>query len=340
MANVYGTNNADTMTPWYSSPGVIGRPTDQTDWIFAYGGNDYIYAAGGRDFIYAGSGNDTIYGGDGDDFIDGQKGADSMIGGAGNDTYIVDDSGDIIYEYAGGGIDTVETVGSYSLQSRPHLENLTLLGGVSFGYGNNANNVIDARNARRLSNGQAVKLRGEGGNDMIRGVDSFGTTDEIRGGSQSDTLYGNAGHDRLYGDNDMDFLYGGRDNDTLIGGGYTDSLRGDGGDDLLIGNSNKAVSDQGPEYDALWGGFGRDTFVLGNFFGVFYRDAGYATLKDFVPFIDKIRVAGSKSDYRLREGNFIGGGNLDTEILHRGNRIALVDGQTGLDLNASYFEWV
>ena len=265
-----------------------------------------------------------------------------MYGGRGNDTYKVEDAGDTIYEYAGGGIDTVESVGSYSLQNKPHLENLTLLGAVSFGFGNNANNTIDARNARRLPGGGnlPVVLRGEGGNDIIRGVDSFGTTDEIYGGDQMDWLYGNAGHDRLYGGNHGDFLYGGKDNDYLVGQGGTDTLRGDSGNDTLIGNSNRPVSDQGPEFDALWSGIGNDTFVLGNWFGAFYQDAGFAILKDFNRFADTIRMAGSSSSYRLREGEFTGDSNRDTEILYNGDRIGLVQSQIGLHLNAGYFEYV
>ncbi|MEO1348654.1 MAG: hypothetical protein AAFW84_07630 [Cyanobacteria bacterium J06635_15] len=340
MANVYGTQNNDTIRPTFVSAGVVGRPTQQRDVIFGYAGIDFIDAAGGDDSIYAGSGNDTIHAGYGNDFIDGQSGADRMIGGAGNDTYIVDDVGDTIFEYAGGGIDRVETAMSYSLEGNPYVENLTLLGAISFGYGNDANNMIDARFARRLPSGTSVDLRGRGGNDTIQGVDSFGTSDRIYGGDQSDWLYGNAGHDRLYGENHMDFLSGGDDNDYLVGGGGTDTLRGDRGNDTLIGNSNAAVSTQGPEFDALWGGPGQDRFVLGNFFGAFYQDAGYATLKDFDRFADTIQLGVFRSFYSLREGQFTGLGNPDTEILYNGNRIALVDGQVGLSLNANYFDFV
>lgn len=342
MANIYGTGNADSILPWYVSPGVTGGfPSNANDWIFSYGGNDYINAGGGNNRVYAGAGDDRIYTGSGSDYIDGGKGVDTMSGGSGNDTYIVDDTRDRIYEYAGGGIDTVEASTSYSLQSQPHLENLTLLGAISFGYGNNANNVIDAKYARRLASGMSVVLRGEGGNDTIRGVDSFGTTDEIYGGDQADWLYGNDGNDRLYGENHMDFLSGGDDNDYLMGGGSTDTLRGERGDDILIGNSNRAVSDQGPEFDALWGGSGRDTFILGGWTGAYYQDAGYAIIKDFERFSsDTIQLGGPRSFYRLGVIQLTSSGPQDTEILYNGNRIAVIENQVGLDLNANYFRYV
>jgi Ca2+-binding RTX toxin-like protein len=62
MATIIGTNNNDTITPTFVSPGVIGGfPT---------------------------SGADTLNGGLGADTLNGGLGADTLNGGDGNDTYI------------------------------------------------------------------------------------------------------------------------------------------------------------------------------------------------------------------------------------------------------------
>lgn len=284
--------------------------------------------------------NNIIRGNSGNNLIDGRRGADQMYGGAGNDTYKVDSVGDRIFEYAGGGIDTVEAVGSYSLANQPHLENLTLLGAVAFGKGNDANNEIDAYDARSIGGGIRVVLEGAGGNDIIHGSNNAVTVDEIYGGNQSDELNGYAGNDRLNGENEQDTLNGGTGNDVLIGGGDSDTLHGGANDDILIGNSNRPISSQGAEWDALWGDSGRDTFVLGNGFGVFYKDDGFAILKDFNRSFDKIQLLGSSSSYRLNEGQFNSTGGFDTEIIHGGNRIALIENQVGFHLNDNYFHYV
>ena len=290
-----------------------------------------------------GYGNDLdniIRGNSGDNLIDGRKGADQMYGGAGNDIYKVDNVGDRIFEEAFSGNDTVEAVGSYSLLNT-HVENLTLLGAVSYGRGNEANNVIDARDALAESgSGGVITLEGYSGNDTIHGTDRFGTTDKIYGGYQRDVLYGYAGNDQLYGESDRDTLHGGDDNDKLVGGGDSDFLYGEAGDDTLIGSaeSGRPVGDeQDDENDRLWGGAGRDTFVLANSsFGSFYRNDSSAAIKDFNRLQDKIQL------YSLGRGNYslsVSQGS-HTRILYDGNLIAEVENNVGLDLNANYFEYI
>lgn len=70
-----------------------------------------------RDNLIVGNGSDNI--------IDGVTGADTMIGGSGDDTYYVDDAGDAVVEYAGEGIDTIQSKISATLGD--HIENLNLL---------------------------------------------------------------------------------------------------------------------------------------------------------------------------------------------------------------------
>jgi Ca2+-binding RTX toxin-like protein len=47
----------------------------------------------------------TIIGGAGNDFLSGDLGVDTLIGGGGNDTYFIDNSGDVVSENNGEGID-------------------------------------------------------------------------------------------------------------------------------------------------------------------------------------------------------------------------------------------
>ena len=88
------------------------------------------------------TGNETLAGTSGNDLMDGGAGKDKMAGGLGDDTYIVDNKGDKVTEFAGQGIDTVQTsLASYKLPN--NVENLIYTGTGSFkGTGNASDNVI------------------------------------------------------------------------------------------------------------------------------------------------------------------------------------------------------
>lgn len=58
---------------------------DESDSIFALGGNDIVDSGSGNDVIFGASGNDILFGGDGDDVLKGGAGNDIMDGGAGDD---------------------------------------------------------------------------------------------------------------------------------------------------------------------------------------------------------------------------------------------------------------
>ncbi|PXW85450.1 Ca2+-binding RTX toxin-like protein [Nitrosomonas sp. Nm84] len=132
--------------------------------------------------------NNTLTGLGGNDILDGQGGLDTLVGGAGNDTYMVDTTTDIITELAGGGIDTVQSLVTFTLVAQ--LEKLTLTGGGAInGTGTNAANVL-------IGNDNANTLNGLNGNDTLNG------------GSGNDTLIGGVGADVLTGGADADsFAY-------------------------------------------------------------------------------------------------------------------------------------
>jgi Ca2+-binding RTX toxin-like protein len=125
------------------------------------------------------AGNNMLDGGDGNDTLNGGLGADTMTGGLGNDVFTVDNTGDVIVELAGGGIDRVDSSVTYTLSDQ--VDRLTLTGADAIdGTGNSLNNIL-------LGNGNANRLDGAGGNDSLNG------------GAGSDTLIGGLGNDTQTG---------------------------------------------------------------------------------------------------------------------------------------------
>ncbi len=98
-------------------------------------------------------GNDTLNGNGGDDTLNGGTGSDKMYGGSGDDTYFVDSTYDRVYEYAGGGNDTVKTtLKSFTLASE--VENLEYTGTSTFsGKGNALANTIKGGNGADVIDG-------------------------------------------------------------------------------------------------------------------------------------------------------------------------------------------
>lgn len=150
-------------------------------------GNNVITGANGNDTLVGSGGNDTLNGNGGTDSLEGGTGSDSMAGGTGNDTYVVDSYSDLVTEFAGGGVDTIKTsLASYSIFSRPEIENLT--GTSAAGH----------------------SLTGNAGNNVLTGA---GGSDTLAGGAGNDTLAGGAGADF--------FVF-----NTALGAGNVDAIAG------------------------------------------------------------------------------------------------------------------
>ena len=184
-----------------------------------------------EDMINAGGGNDTIHALGGNDFINGGAGADTMFGGTGNDTYVVDNSGDIVNETGGNGLDTVQSLITFSLSDAVHaigvIENLTLTGNSNInGTGNAVNNVIT----------------GNAGNNVLAGL---GGADTLDGGTGTDTATyaaspagvsvsletGHASGGDAQGDTLINF-------ENLTGSAFNDTLEGNGGNNVLVGGAS------------------------------------------------------------------------------------------------------
>jgi Ca2+-binding RTX toxin-like protein len=225
------------------------RPAQQEDTTMAIviNGNwwdDYLNADPGNNVefdpeyhIFGREGDDEIHGGGNSDYIDGGIDADDMHGGAGSDTYVVDNTGDRVFEIErdgwllnGGSNDQVNTTISFVL---PELvEHLVLLesGGAIDGFGNNLEN----------------ELWGNGSGNTLDGRDN---NDELFGLAGADTLVGGRGDDKLYGGLHNDDLDGGEGHDRLDGQGGADTMSGGTGDDTYfvdnVGDEVEELAQQG-----------------------------------------------------------------------------------------------
>jgi hypothetical protein len=211
-----------------------------------------------------GAGTDNLTGGDGGDLLDGGLGADNLRGGLGNDRFYVDQSGDVVTEFAGQGSDTVFTTVSYTLGAGSEVEtlrtgnaagtntiNLTGNGFINTLLGNAGNNRLDGGVG-------ADDLRGFGGNDLYF-VDNAGDkiTEALGGGT--DTAVASASYALGAGVN-VETLQTANPTGTtainLTGNELNNVIRGNLGANVLRGNGGG---------DSLYAGSDslRDSFVYG-----------------------------------------------------------------------------
>ena len=252
----------------------------------------------GDDQLYGYAGDDTLDGGSGNDYLNGGEGSDTMSGGDGHDTYLVDNSGDQVFEQADQGTDTVQSSVSYALGD--HIERLTLSGSDAIdATGNELDN-------RLLGNDAANVLSGNDGDDQLYGyagndtLDGGSGNDYLNGGEGSDTMSGIDGHDTYLVDNLGDQVIEAADQGTdtvqssvsyalgdhierltlsgsdaidatgneldnrLLGNDAANVLSGNDGDDQLYGYAGNDTLDGGSGNDYLNGGEGSDTMSGGD----------------------------------------------------------------------------
>ena len=248
-----------TGTPGHADVGTVSVKVVATDAQGALASDVFdisvaqagIFGTPGNDFLVGTANNDSIFGLAGDDTIDGAAGADTLVGGTGNDLYIVDNTGDVVSELPGEGIDTVKSSVTYTLSA--NVENLTLTGTAAInGTGNALDNVLTGNSAANV-------LAGGAGNDTY--VVSTGDTVTEAANSGSDTVVsdiswtlganlenltlvgtsaingtGNTLNNVLTGNSANNTLTGGAGNDTLDGGAGNDTMLGGAGDDTYVVN--------------------------------------------------------------------------------------------------------
>lgn len=235
----------------------------------------------GNDVLTGNAGKDTLLGQAGNDTLDGHSGADQLIGGAGNDRYVVDNAKDVVKEEANQGIDTVESLLTWTLGA--NLENLTLAGNTAInGTGNSGDNVLTGNSAKNTLTGLAGidTLDGQGGKDTLAGGSGNDTyhVDLTSAGKLEDTIKELANTEIYDGGVDTVVLRGTSTNtkavtltvtpntenlDASATGTSLLNLKGTSFSNVLTGNNGNNLLSGLAGDDTLIGGAGNDTLIGG-----------------------------------------------------------------------------
>ncbi|MEM9217619.1 MAG: choice-of-anchor L domain-containing protein [Cyanobacteria bacterium P01_F01_bin.150] len=305
--------------------------------------------AGADQITQRGRVNNRFETGAGDDVVDPGLGIDDVDGGydgfssgehviQGNDLLVLDFSeGDT---GTGVQVDLNSTGLNAGLGGRYFRRTLTdpseLLDEVTFVNFERFNITGSSQNDQLVGANYADILAGNGGNDLL--VGAFGN-DSLSGGDDNDWVLGGGGDDVVQGDSGNDLVIGGDGDDTLDGGA---------GDDILIGiQFGETPFPADTEIDRMIGGPGADQFWLGDGLFTYYDDGNLfspgnqnqAIITDFNPDEDGdvIQLHGNAGEYQLQ---VVGD---STRIFRNGfqpERIATIEGVTGLSLNSSAFQYV
>ena len=309
--------------------------------------NNVIVGNAGNNSLMGGAGNDTLTGQGGNDVLDGGTGADIMRGGDGNDTYVVDNSLDQVIESFWGGTDLVKASINFSLGS--NVENLTLTGTATQGYGNELDNVMNADDVGDL-------LSGGSGNDTLLGGAG---DDQLDGGVGLDTMAGGKGNDIYTVDNTGDIVVenanegtdtviasinytlganvenltltsssnlsgtGNTMNNLLIGNTGANTLSGGAGDDILDGKAGN---------DILIGGTGNDTYLFGKGYGNDTIQENDATVGNSD--VAKFDAGISSSQLWFRKS----GNNLDVSIIGTADKLTVANWYLGSQYHVEQFK--
>jgi Ca2+-binding RTX toxin-like protein/glucose/arabinose dehydrogenase len=320
---------------------------DQGDQLSGLGGNDMMFGGSGNDVLDGGDGNDVINGGagvdslaggnaddiilggagndsmlgggPGNDVLDGGSGSDAMAGNAGNDTYVVDVAGDTVTEIAGEGSDTVRSGIVYILG--PNVENLTLIGGGSSGYGNGLANVIVGNAGNNVLDGMAGAdtMMGGNGNDVYFADSSFDVVTEAPGAG-SDAVYATATY--MLGAN-LEYLY--------LQGAANLSGYGNALVNLIQGNAGNNALDGGAGGDTLQGGMGSDAYLVDDSFDQIFENPGEGF--DAV-YTNATYALGNNLEnlYLQGSGDLAGHGNVLVNFMQGNTGNNALDGRGGADV--------
>jgi Ca2+-binding RTX toxin-like protein len=289
--------------------------------------------------ILGNSGNNRLEGRVGNDVLNGGEGVDTLVGGVGDDTYFVDNSGDIVTENAGEGVDAIFSSATYTLNASTSIENLVLTGTANInGRGNEFANTITGNVGNNVLDGgaNADLLVGGDGNDTYL-VDNTGDiVSETIGGAQggTDTIVSTISFD-LNNSSGANI-----ENLTLaVGAGNIDGT-GNAENNTIIGNEGNNTLNGGAGIDHLRGGAGDDTYIIDDLSDAIFEEANQGT--DAVRSSVSITLSDNVENLILTGGtsNITGNGNdlSNTIIGNDGNNVLgggagddLIDGGTGAD---------
>ena len=298
-----------------------------------------IFGGSGNDNLIGTNANDTLSGLAGDDTLTGGLGNDVNFGGTGNDRFVVQGSADVVTEFAGEGVDTVLSSGSFVLSAGSEVEFLQ----TTFAAGTTAINLT--------GNALAQTVYGNAGNNSIDDG-GVGAADTLSGGAGNDTYYvSNAGtviietaggiNDRvaarvsfvLAADDDIEHLTTSNSAGTglinLTGNALKQEITGNAGDNVLDSGTGAA--------DTLTGLAGNDTYIVRNAGDVIAESADQGTMDRVnaaVSFVldssDDIEILQTVNASGTALINLTGNGLVQTIIGN--NAVNVLDGRGGNDI--------
>ena len=269
--------------------------TDGNDSLTGASGEDLLIGQGGDDLLRGGRGEDLLAGFSGNDFLKGDAGDDVAIGGAGNDTVWGMDDDDALF---GNGGNDVLAGGDGDDALADFSGSDTLRGGA----GNDILTAIDQTDKITATDLLPTGLNGMSAS-AFRGalIQSFGSDDVSE--TQIATLFAEVRSGERT-TNSPDLLEGGAGNDALVG------------DDA----------------DTMTGGTGDDLFAV-------YTDPSQAlsnkavTITDLDPSTDQLLIS-VEDDGKGVVSLAADSAGLGTQVLYRGDAVALISGKSPADLTA------
>ncbi len=233
------------------------------------------YGNDARNSLTGNDGDNQLFGYGGSDILDGGAGNDTLTGGLGNDTYVVDNPGDVIFELAGEGTDTVKAAYSYVLGAV--FENLTLTGSANIdATGNSINNTVTGNAGNNVIDGGAGinQLYGGGGDDTFM---VWTTHDHVfeNAGQGTDTVISAITY--LLTANVENLTLTGTANLNGTGNTLGNVLVGNAGNNTLTGDAGNDRLDGGAGINQLYGGAGNDTYVVASTHDHVFENASEGT---------------------------------------------------------------
>lgn len=267
-------------------------------------------------------------------------GNDTMEGGLGDDQYVVNDTADVITEYAGEGIDTVFTTVSYTLLTE--LENIAAEGVTGTETtssitltGNAKDNILDSS----FTTSGADTLIGGAGNDTY----IIGSTDKINADTSGiDTVVAAFAINLSSAASSTNFAASsatvienvtltGSSGVSITGNSLNNRLTGNTGANTISGGTGNDILDTGTGVtnDSLNGGDGNDTYIIRSTGTVTVTDsAGTDTVKTFATYpaatgIENVTLLGTTAVDIT--------GNTSNNLLIGNSAVNSITGGTGND---------
>jgi Ca2+-binding RTX toxin-like protein len=255
--------------------------------------------------------NNNLYGYGGNDTLEGLAGTDVLYGGTGDDLYLVGSLNTTASESSGGGIDTVQTIFSFTLGSG--LDHLVLGGsGAPNGVGNTLANRI-------TGNANANTLRGLEGNDTL---DGGAGSDVLEGGLGDDTYVvdratdtvtelASAGSDTVQ--SSVTLTLASNVENLLLTGSNAINGTGNGLANRLTGNAGANTLNGSLGADTMAGGGGHDAYTVDNAGDVVQEAAGGGT--DRVTSSVSFTLAANVDNLTLTGSAVSGVGNTSNNVI-------------------------